>query len=166
MAKRTLLFHAAGLLRNKKAYLFLGRSGAGKTTICSLSKKAQVIDDDIVPLAKIKGKVCIYHPKNKQFYPIKRIFIIVKFKRDRIEKATVIETLRFMLKDSIIAFRRNGTKGLKQKAQDIFNFVMDMLQSVPCYRLFFKKNAGFWKAIDKLERKYKEPYAKELIRAV
>jgi hypothetical protein len=153
-------------VRNKKAYLFLGPSGAGKTTICSLSKKTQVIDDDIIPLAKIKGRACIYNIRKGKFYPIRYIFIILQAKRNRIKKASATEILRFMLKDSVIAFRRNGTKGLKQKAKSIFNFVMDMLQSVACYKLYFKKNGSFWKIIDKLECNYNEPYAKNLIRAI
>ncbi|TRZ95962.1 hypothetical protein D4R78_02155 [bacterium] len=164
--KGTLIFHAAGIVRNKKGYLFLGRSGAGKSTICNLSKKTQVIDDDTVYLAKIKARACIYNPHNQKFYKIRRIFIIFQSKSIRIKKASITEVLRFMLEDSVIAFRNNSSVGLSRKSKYIFNFVMDMLHSATCHKLCFKKKGGFWKVIDKLECNYKEPYAKDLIRTI
>ncbi|MEJ2369108.1 MAG: hypothetical protein P8Z49_12410 [Acidobacteriota bacterium] len=46
------ILHAAGLLRNSRAYLFFGHSGAGKSTVTALSEGCQVLSDDLVLLVK------------------------------------------------------------------------------------------------------------------
>lgn len=45
-----LLFHAAGLVRHERGYLFFGHSGSGKTTVSRLSPEAVVLNDDLVAL--------------------------------------------------------------------------------------------------------------------
>ncbi len=45
-----LLFHAAGLVRRDRGYLFFGHSGSGKTTVSRLSPEAIVLNDDLVAL--------------------------------------------------------------------------------------------------------------------
>ncbi len=45
-----LLFHAAGLVRRDRGYLFFGHSGSGKTTVSRLSPDAIVLNDDLVAL--------------------------------------------------------------------------------------------------------------------
>jgi hypothetical protein len=45
-----LLFHAAGLVRQERGYLFFGHSGSGKTTVSRLSPEAIVLNDDLVAL--------------------------------------------------------------------------------------------------------------------
>lgn len=43
-----LLVHGAGLLRDGQAYLFIGQSGSGKTTVVGLSSQATALSDDMV----------------------------------------------------------------------------------------------------------------------
>lgn len=43
-----LLLHAAGVVSGGRAYLFIGRSGDGKSTIASLSVGKAVLNDDLV----------------------------------------------------------------------------------------------------------------------
>ena len=51
-----LLFHAAGLLRRERGYLFFGPSGSGKTTVARLSPEALVLNDDLVALRPRAGQ--------------------------------------------------------------------------------------------------------------
>src|SRR5260370_6952309 len=44
------LLHAATIVRNGKAYIFTGRSGAGKSPVASLSPEGTVLPDKISPL--------------------------------------------------------------------------------------------------------------------
>ncbi len=41
--KGGLLIHGAALVRNERGYLFTGHSGAGKTTVCRVSKDALIL---------------------------------------------------------------------------------------------------------------------------
>lgn len=48
--KGGFLVHSAGLIKGGKGYLFSGNSGAGKTTICRITKDCEVLNDDLVIL--------------------------------------------------------------------------------------------------------------------
>jgi len=45
-----LLFHAAGIVHNEKAYCFFGHSGSGKSTVARCSATEYVLNDDLVLL--------------------------------------------------------------------------------------------------------------------
>lgn len=47
-----LLIHAAGLQPEKGVYLFIGRSGSGKSTVVALSAHATALNDDLVLLRR------------------------------------------------------------------------------------------------------------------
>lgn len=49
-AQGGLLFHAAGVVRQGRAYLFYGPSGSGKTTVARLSAGCRVLNDDLLIL--------------------------------------------------------------------------------------------------------------------
>jgi hypothetical protein len=50
-----VVLHAAGLVRHSKAHVFFGHSGAGKSTVVSLSPDALLLSDDLVLVLK-KGE--------------------------------------------------------------------------------------------------------------
>lgn len=56
------MLHSAGLVKNGRAYLFLGKSGAGKSTLSKLAAAAgaEVISDEINLLRPEKGKFRVY----------------------------------------------------------------------------------------------------------
>jgi hypothetical protein len=49
------LLHAATVIRDGKAYIFTGRSGAGKITVASLSPQGSVLTDEISLLRRENG---------------------------------------------------------------------------------------------------------------
>ncbi|HEY1013906.1 MAG TPA: hypothetical protein VGE07_14440 [Herpetosiphonaceae bacterium] len=51
-----LLFHAAGLERGGRGYVFWGHSGSGKTTVARVSRGARVLNDDLVALLPVAGR--------------------------------------------------------------------------------------------------------------
>jgi len=55
-----LLFHAAGIVRKGRGYLFFGHSGSGKTTVAKLSPDDLVLSDDLVLLVP-EGQRWVVH---------------------------------------------------------------------------------------------------------
>jgi hypothetical protein len=53
-----VLLHAAGLAHQARAYLFMGQSGSGKSTVTALSPWAAVLGDDLV-IARPDGRVWV-----------------------------------------------------------------------------------------------------------
>lgn len=51
-----LMLHAAGIVREGRAYLFFGRSGSGKTTAARNAPGALVLNDDLVVLQPEAGR--------------------------------------------------------------------------------------------------------------
>ncbi|GAB4400781.1 MAG: hypothetical protein OHK0052_24330 [Anaerolineales bacterium] len=43
-----LMFHAAGVLRRERVFVFFGHSGSGKTTVSRLSARDQILNDDLL----------------------------------------------------------------------------------------------------------------------
>ncbi|MBM3282844.1 ATP-binding cassette domain-containing protein [Candidatus Gottesmanbacteria bacterium] len=82
-----MLVHASSVIKNGHAYLFLGKSGTGKTTIIRLLKnKYEAISDDVIILKKGNGMLYAYQTpffeksrwinKNRQKYQVGKIIFI------------------------------------------------------------------------------------------
>ena len=51
-----LLLHAACLIRDHRAYIFLGKSGAGKSTITQHASHMTYVNDDKIAVRRVRGK--------------------------------------------------------------------------------------------------------------
>lgn|GEM_PF-680969 len=56
-----LMVHGAGVKRGRRGYLFLGASGAGKSTVCALSGDGVVFSDDAT-IVEVRDGCCRIHP--------------------------------------------------------------------------------------------------------
>jgi hypothetical protein len=55
-----LLMHAAGLCTDDLAYLFIGQSGSGKSTVVALSPGAEPLNDDLIVVRPENGRWMAY----------------------------------------------------------------------------------------------------------
>lgn len=154
---RGILFHGAGIIRNGRCYLFLGQSGSGKSTICTLTKNAEIIDDNEVFVKGIRNRFFIQTSDNKDFYKIVRIFFIFRSRKNLVKRFSFKEALKIMLTDSIIEFKLSWFKKDLENSRYLFNFAVSFLQSVPYYRIYFRKDRGIWEVIDRLESQHTLP---------
>lgn len=87
--KNGMIFHASASLVNGKAYVFLGKSGAGKTTVAQLlATKYQPLADDSIIITKEHGKYWLYQTpfpeksfwikKSAERYPLGKFFFLEK----------------------------------------------------------------------------------------
>lgn len=99
-----LILHASASLIDDKAFIFLGNSGAGKsTTVETLSPKYPIIADDMLILRKI-GETCFvyqtpfqeknpHYKKSSKSFPLKYFFFLKRAQTYKIRKITNRESI-------------------------------------------------------------------------
>ncbi len=91
------LFHTSAALINGNAYCFMGKSGAGKSTIVSLLSSYHIpLADDSGIIRKVGNSFIFYQmplidknrtiKKSPEGYPVKRIYFLHKAKQNKIQK--------------------------------------------------------------------------------
>ena len=148
-ADKGLLLHAAGIVRDKKAYLFLGPSGSGKTTVARLSSGVGTVINDEIVAVKVSNNNCKVYgtpfwgemrkgPAFNRPSPLHAIYFLKKSRKSCKKviprKDILIRLLRCCC---IFSSELNDTETVIQTAVALIN-------SVPACELNFKKDQSFW----------------------
>jgi hypothetical protein len=151
-----LAIHASSLIRNGKAYVFPGESGAGKTTIIRLSPNISLLTDEVSIIRGIGKNPMAYGtpfygslgiPGENISAPVTGIYFPVKDKKNYIEELDTKLALRKFIRNVGINWE---DQNLKLKA---FNLACELVSAVPCYDLHFLPDPSFWDCIDERERR-------------
>jgi len=150
LPQRGFLVHAATVVRDGRAYVFTGRSGAGKSTVASLSPAGTVLTDEISLLRFSDGCWQAYGTPfwgefraagQNEHYPIAGIYTLVQSAEDRVESLTKKEIIRALL-PCVLFFTPSV-----EANQDMLRLMLEFVTQVPCYRLHFRRDDGFWKVV-------------------
>ncbi|KKS46142.1 MAG: hypothetical protein UV09_C0022G0024 [Candidatus Gottesmanbacteria bacterium GW2011_GWA2_42_18] len=137
------VLHASACLINDRIDLFMGPSGAGKTTVLNnLKKYYRPFADDTVIVRKKGSDFRVYQtPLNEsnrkmikassKSYRLGRIFFIHKARSDRIDK--IAET------ESVIARLSNQLRSRKQDKSQQFKTLLQLVNKKIFFELYFKK---------------------------
>lgn len=148
--QRGFLLHAATVVNKGRAYIFAGRSGTGKSTVASLSPKDSVLTDEISLLKFVDDA---WHAFGTPFWgefraqganvhvPVAGVYFLSQASEDRVESLSARESLRAML-PNVLFFSREH-----EMTESLLSLASEFLGSLPCYRLFFRKDCRFWKVI-------------------
>jgi hypothetical protein len=148
--QRGFLLHAATVLREGRAYVFTGKSGAGKSTVASLSPAGSVLTDEISLLKVVDGA---WHAFGTPFWgefraeganvhaPIAGLYCLKQAPEDRVETISARESLRAML-PNILFFSRD-----RQMTESLLRLLSEFVGSVPSCQLFFRKDRHFWSVV-------------------
>jgi len=139
---RGILVHACGIEDRGEGYLFLGRSGDGKSTMGEIwhRKGAQVLNDDRIIIREEKGAFRMYgtpwHGTFKECspkgVPVSRIFSLGKGKQNSIIRAERSQALSGIL-------TRAFPPLWDRKGMDFtLELCHRMVDAVPCYNLDFR----------------------------
>jgi hypothetical protein len=148
--RRGFLLHAASVVRDGKAHVFMGRSGAGKSTVASLSPQGSVLTDEISLLRYRDGAWRAHGtPFWGEFraagmncdFPIAGIYWLTQDREDRAEPLSAKEMLRATL-PCVLFFTRESHAN-----QALLQILLGLVQQVPCYRLRFRRAPDFWSVI-------------------
>ena len=150
LPQRGFLLHAATVVREGRAHVFMGRSGAGKSTVASLSPAGTVLTDEISLLRFTDGCWQAYGTPfwgefraagQNEHYPIAGIYTLVQSTEDRVESLTTKEMIRALLPCVLFFTPR------VEANQDLLRLLLQFAAQVPCYRLHFRRDDGFWKVV-------------------
>lgn len=150
LGRSGFLLHAASVLADGHTHVFTGRSGAGKSTIASLSPAGSVLTDEISLLRRVETR---WHAFGTPFWgefragdmncsaPISGIYSLIQAKQDRLERISPRDSLRVLLPNVLFFSSR------KQDHEQLLRILTDIVEAVPVYQLYFRRHAAFWKVI-------------------
>lgn len=147
--------HSCGIALDGIANLFVGHSGAGKSTTSRLwasTPGAQILSDDRIILREHGGKIFLYgtpwHGESAFALPMKtpltRILVIEHGHGNRLTRLTPADTVSELFARSFVPFYRH------EYVDAALEFLHKVAAAVPCYRYAFEPNQSAVQAILKL----------------
>ena len=150
LPQRGFLLHGATVVRDGRAYIFFGRSGGGKSTVASLSPKGSVLTDEISLIRYSDG---CWQAHGTPFWgefraagqnrlvPVAGFYLLKQATEERVEILSVKQALRALL-PCVLFFA-----GEKSAHETLLRTLLGLTQEIPCHRLYFRRNAEFWRVI-------------------
>jgi len=147
------LLHSASAIRNGKAFLFAGVSGAGKTTISRLAPADVTLLTDEISYVRLsdegEGYVAFGTPFTGELAklgentsaPIAALYLLAKGQENRIEPVAVADRGRELLAN-VLFFAEDP-----ELVHRVFQTACDFIHRVPVYRLTFVPDARVWEMI-------------------
>ncbi len=145
------LLHSASAIRNGKAFLFAGVSGAGKTTISRLAPAdATLLTDEISYVRKQdEGYVAFGTPFTGELAklgentsaPVAALYLLAKGPENRIDPVAAADAGRELLANMLF-FAED-----QELVCSAFQAACDFVDRVPVYRLTFVPDARVWEMI-------------------
>lgn len=145
------LLHASSAVRNRRAFLFSGLSGAGKTTLVRLAPPdVRVLTDEI---SYLRPGSSGYTAFGTPFFgdlgeiganisaPVAALYFLAKGEDNRIEPVPPAEAAGLLLRNVLFFAEDPGLVKL------VFQSACDFLQAVPAYRLTFFPDIRVWELI-------------------
>jgi hypothetical protein len=149
-ARHGFLLHAATVIRNGKAYVFAGRSGAGKSTVASLSPEGSVLTDEISLLRHENGAWRAYGTPfwgefraagSNTSAQVRGIFRLVQAPDNRVIPLRPVEMLRALL-PNVLFFSAESEANRR-----LLEIVGQAVEEISSYELAFRKDATFWEVL-------------------
>jgi hypothetical protein len=145
------LLHSASVIRNGKAFLFAGVSGAGKTTISRLAPAdATILTDEISYVRRQdEGYVAFGTPFTGELAklgentsaPLAALYLLAQGPENRIEPVAAADAGRELLANMLFF------AGDQKMVHRAFQGGCDFVGRVPVYRLTFVPDARVWEMI-------------------
>ncbi len=145
------LVHAASAIRNRRAFLFAGVSGAGKTTISRLAPLDATLLTDEISYVRRDGdqyRACgtpfageLARVGENLSAPLSALFLLEKGPENRIEPVPTSEAIRLLMRN-ILFFAEDA-----ELVNLVFRSACEFVERVPIRRLIFVPDKKVWEII-------------------
>jgi hypothetical protein len=145
------LMHACSAVRNGRAFLFAGVSGAGKTTMARLAPPdVAVLTDEISYVTREEGDYFAFgtpfagelgRPGLNMRAPLAGVYLLAKGPENKIEEVNTEEAIRAVLRN-ILFFAKDP-----EIVKPVFQSACEFAGTVPIRRLTFTPDARVWELI-------------------
>jgi len=145
------LVHAASAIRNGRAFLFAGVSGAGKTTISRLAPPDAKLLTDEISYVRREGdeyRACgtpfageLARVGENQSAPLSTLFLLEKGLENRIEPVAPSDAIRLLMRN-ILFFAEDA-----ELVNLVFRSACEFAERVPVRRLIFVPDARVWEMV-------------------
>ena len=146
-----VLLHAASAIRDGKAFLFAGVSGAGKTTISRLAPSdVTLLTDEISYIRPDDGGYLAFGTPftgelaklgENVSAPVAALYLLAQGHENRIDEVSAGEAARSLLAN-VLFFAED-----EELVQAIFNIAFEFVSRVPILRLTFVPDVRVWEFI-------------------
>lgn len=145
-----LLIHSSAVVNDRKAFIFAGQSGAGKSTSAMLSMPRTILSDEAAIVKVEKGKATVYHspfrseikPTNlTEYSPVEGIYLLhqsLDIHKHSIKKSDAF----LLLMDKVFYWSKEA-----EDTKKIVSLLKNLVNLTPVHQLYFQKNDKFWEAI-------------------
>jgi hypothetical protein len=142
-----LLVHAAGVVTAAGALLFVGHSGAGKSTITTLAGQRPVLHDDLICLQpQGRGWLASTPPGENgvaiSAYPLAGVLLLAHAPRNTLTPVQPALALAELVANSPVI------NAAAVHLPRLFDFWRSLLATTPLQRLHFRPDPSFWEVLD------------------
>jgi hypothetical protein len=145
------LVHSASVVRNGRAFLFSGVSGAGKTTISRLAPPdATLLTDEISYVRRVDEGYQAYgtpfagdlgRPGENIAAPLAGLYLLVQGRHNHLSPIAPAEAVRRLLRN-ILFFADDASL-----VEQLFRTACEFVTRVPVYELTFRPDEEVWRLI-------------------
>lgn len=145
-----LLIHSSCAIEEGRAHIFMGHSGAGKSTAAKLSYPRKLLSDEAAILKITEESVTVFNSPfrselqstdHQESYPLASIQLLVQSLSNKRLKLKKSEAL-LQITDKVFFWSYKAEEPAK-----IFRLLKLVVNEVPVYELHFQKNNTFWELI-------------------
>ena len=146
------LLHASSIIRNGRALVFAGKSGAGKTTMCRLAPADSILlTDEISFVRPVKNTYCAFGtpfygelavPGKNTFAPVDALYLLEHAAEDQVDGVSPQHALTQLLRN-VLLFAHES-----ECVDKVFASAFDLISRVPVRRLRFAPTPRVWTALE------------------
>lgn len=150
-----VFFHAAGIIKDGKGYIFTGPSGSGKSTICEYSIPDSVVVNDELFLASEENRkyYLVHSPIKGKIYEsvtvkpeIEAVFILKQDNKNYLTKLHGLESVMHLI-PCLVFDECFGFLNEFEYFAERFKLACSISDHLPIYGLHFMKGSEFWNCI-------------------